>query len=138
MRAALFALLLATTTAQAAPLASVAADLGSGTEKIEVDGAGTLLTTKQCLLGGSRNPGLDAAALENRLRWALGVERIVWLDQGLLNDHGPAQGTDSPLPRLWKQLQPKLLPFAPGDFRCSLGALRNQFALLFCERRIDV
>lgn len=54
---------------------------------IEVDGEGTLLTTKQCLLGGSRNPGLDAAALEDRLRWAFGVERIVWLDQGLLNDH---------------------------------------------------
>ena len=54
---------------------------------IEVDGEGTLLTTKQCLLGGNRNPGLDAAALEDRLRWALGVERIVWLDQGLLNDH---------------------------------------------------
>jgi agmatine deiminase len=54
---------------------------------IEVDGAGTLLTTKQCLLGSSRNPGLDAPALEARLRWALGVERIVWLDQGLANDH---------------------------------------------------
>ena len=54
---------------------------------IEVDGEGTLLTTKQCLLGGSRNPGLDARALEARLRWALGVERIIWLDQGLRNDH---------------------------------------------------
>ena len=42
MRAVPFALLLATTTAQAAPLASLATDLGSGTEKIEVDGAGTL------------------------------------------------------------------------------------------------
>ena len=54
---------------------------------IEVDGAGTLLTTKQCLLGGARNPGLDGAALEARLRWALGVDRIVWLDRGLENDH---------------------------------------------------
>jgi agmatine deiminase len=54
---------------------------------IEVDGAGTLLTTKQCLLGGSRNPGLDVRGLEDRLRWALGVAQIVWLDQGLQNDH---------------------------------------------------
>ena len=54
---------------------------------IEVDGEGTLLTTKQCLLGGARNPGLDQAALEARLRWALGVDRIVWLDRGLHNDH---------------------------------------------------
>jgi agmatine deiminase len=54
---------------------------------VEVDGAGTLLTTKQCLLGGNRNPGLDQPALEARLRWSLGVDRIVWLDQGLQNDH---------------------------------------------------
>jgi agmatine deiminase len=54
---------------------------------IEVDGAGTLLTTKQCLLGGARNPGLDADALTARLRWALGVEHVVWLDRGLANDH---------------------------------------------------
>ncbi len=54
---------------------------------IEVDGAGALLTTRQCLLGGGRNPGLDERALEARLRWALGVERIGWLDRGLQNDH---------------------------------------------------
>jgi len=54
---------------------------------IEVDGAGVVMTTKQCLLGGARNPGLDQGALEARLRWALGVERVVWLDRGLENDH---------------------------------------------------
>ena len=42
MRAAPFALLLVATAAHAAPVASLAADLGSGTEKIEVDAAGTL------------------------------------------------------------------------------------------------
>jgi agmatine deiminase len=54
---------------------------------VEVDGAGALLTTKQCLLGGGRNPGASVHALEARLRWALGASRIVWLDQGLQNDH---------------------------------------------------
>ena len=54
---------------------------------IDVDGTGALLTTRQCLLGGKRNPTLDAAALEARLRWALGVERVIWLGEGLLNDH---------------------------------------------------
>ena len=54
---------------------------------VEVDGAGALLTTKQCLLGGNRNPGLDQRALEARLRWSLGVDDVIWLDQGLQNDH---------------------------------------------------
>ncbi len=54
---------------------------------VEVDGAGTLLTTKQCLLGGQRNPGLDQAALTARLQWSLGADEVVWLDQGLQNDH---------------------------------------------------
>lgn len=54
---------------------------------IEVDGEGTLLTTRQCLLHPARNPTLDAAALEARLAWALGVEHVIWLDQGLQNDH---------------------------------------------------
>ncbi len=54
---------------------------------IEVDGAGELLTTKQCMLGGGRNPGLDQKALEARLRWALGADRVIWLDRGLANDH---------------------------------------------------
>jgi agmatine deiminase len=54
---------------------------------VEVDGEGTVLTTRQCLLGGARNPGLDQHALEARLRWALGARHVVWLDRGLANDH---------------------------------------------------
>ena len=54
---------------------------------VEVDGAGTVLTTRQCLLGGGRNPGLDQRALDARLRWALGADHVAWLDRGLINDH---------------------------------------------------
>ncbi len=54
---------------------------------VEVDGLGTCLTTRQCLLNPNRNPGLDAEALELRLADALGVTRVLWLDEGLLNDH---------------------------------------------------
>lgn len=51
-----------------------------------VDGAGTLITTEQCLLHRNRNPGLDRGQVEQHLREALGVERVVWLGDGLLED----------------------------------------------------
>ncbi len=54
---------------------------------VDVDGLGTCLTTRQCLLNPNRNPGLDAAALERGLGEALGVEKVLWLEEGLVNDH---------------------------------------------------
>jgi len=53
---------------------------------IAVDGEGTLITTEQCLLHPSRNPGLEREQIEARLRDALGVERVVWLGLGLVED----------------------------------------------------
>jgi agmatine deiminase len=53
---------------------------------IAVDGKGTLITTEQCLLHPSRNPGLSRDEIEARLRETLGVERILWLGMGLVED----------------------------------------------------
>jgi agmatine deiminase len=50
------------------------------------DGAGTLLTTEQCLLHPSRNPSLSREEIEASLRDHLGVAQIVWLGQGLVED----------------------------------------------------
>jgi agmatine deiminase len=50
------------------------------------DGAGTILTTEQCLLHPSRNPSLSAERIEALLREYLGATSVVWLGQGLVED----------------------------------------------------
>jgi agmatine deiminase len=54
---------------------------------IDVDGTGLAVTTEQCLLNPNRNPGVGREEVEARLRADLGLERILWLGEGLLNDH---------------------------------------------------
>lgn len=54
---------------------------------IDVDGEGLAATTIDCLLNPNRNPTLDKAAIEARLRDDLGIERLLWLGDGLANDH---------------------------------------------------
>lgn len=54
---------------------------------IDVDGTGLAVTTEQCLLNPNRNPGLSRPEIEARLLGDLGLDRILWLGQGLLNDH---------------------------------------------------
>lgn len=54
---------------------------------IDQDGSGTVLTTEQCLLNPNRNPGLAREDVEQRLARDLGFERVVWLGEGLANDH---------------------------------------------------
>jgi agmatine deiminase len=54
---------------------------------IDVDGTGLAVTTEQCLLNPNRNPGMSRDEVEARLREDLGLDRILWLGEGLLNDH---------------------------------------------------
>jgi agmatine deiminase len=54
---------------------------------VEVDGQGTCLTTRQCLLNSNRNPRMSQAEIEVGVCDALGVDKILWLDRGLRNDH---------------------------------------------------
>ena len=54
---------------------------------IDGDGTGVFLTTEQCLLNPNRNPGFDKEEVEARLKRDLGATRVVWLGDGLVNDH---------------------------------------------------
>ena len=59
---------------------------------IDVNGAGLLLTTEECLLSPvqARNPGLSRAELEAKLSDYLAIDRVLWLNLGIAGDdtHG--------------------------------------------------
>lgn len=54
---------------------------------IDVDGDGLAATTVDCLLNPNRNPALNKEAIEARLRDDLGIQKLLWLGDGLANDH---------------------------------------------------
>lgn len=51
-----------------------------------VDGEGTVLTSRECLLNLNRNPHLSQAQIEQYLHDYLGTEKVIWLNQGLIGD----------------------------------------------------
>jgi agmatine deiminase len=53
---------------------------------IEVNGAGTVMTTESCLLNPNRNPGLSRAEIEDYLKTYLGVTNMLWLGEGIAGD----------------------------------------------------
>jgi agmatine deiminase len=53
---------------------------------IDVNGRGSGLTTKQCLLNKNRNPKLSAAQIERYLHDFLGVTDPIWLSEGISGD----------------------------------------------------
>jgi agmatine deiminase len=53
---------------------------------IEVNGAGCVLTTEQCLLNANRNPQLTKTEIEESLKSYLGVEKVLWLGEGIVGD----------------------------------------------------
>jgi agmatine deiminase len=59
---------------------------------IDVNGAGKLLTTEECLLSDvqARNPGLGRREYERAFHDHLGVQEVIWLNRGIAGDdtHG--------------------------------------------------
>ncbi|MFN2511781.1 MAG: agmatine/peptidylarginine deiminase [Pyrinomonadaceae bacterium] len=53
---------------------------------IEVNGAGVVMTTEQCLLNPNRNPNLNRGEIEQYLREFLGVQKVLWLGEGIVGD----------------------------------------------------
>jgi agmatine deiminase len=53
---------------------------------IDVNGSGSVLTTRSCLLNPNRNPSMSQAQIEQNLRDWLAVRNILWLGDGIEGD----------------------------------------------------
>ena len=80
---------------------------------LDHDGQGTVLTTRQCLLNPNRNPGMTEAVAEAALAASLGVRKVLWLDDGLKDDH-----TDGHVDNLARFV-------APGVVTCPMAYGRD-------------
>jgi agmatine deiminase len=53
---------------------------------IDVNGAGCVLTTEQCLLNPNRNPHLSRNEIETYLADYLNAHKVIWLGEGIVGD----------------------------------------------------
>lgn len=79
---------------------------------IDVDGAGNAVTTADCLLNPNRNASLNKGDIEARLERDLGINNLLWLGDGLANDH-----TDGHIDNLARFVAPRHLVIP-----CAIGA----------------
>jgi len=94
---------------------------------IDSDGQGTLLTTASCLLHPQRNPALSRQDIEARLGSLLGIERVLWLEQGCLE----GDDTDGHIDMLARFSDPHTLVYQhcdEPDYSCykTLQAMQDE------------
>ena len=74
---------------------------------IESDGMGTLLTTSACMLSPNRNGAMNKVEIEEYLRSAFHLQRVLWLDHGYL----AGDDTDSHIDTLARFCSPDTIAY---------------------------
>ncbi|HEU4432943.1 MAG TPA: agmatine deiminase family protein [Pyrinomonadaceae bacterium] len=77
---------------------------------IDVNGAGCVLTTEQCLLNPNRNPHLSRTEIEQYLKSYLGVSKVLWLGEGIVGDD-----TDGHIDDIARFVAPNVIVCAVDD-----------------------
>lgn len=102
---------------------------------IDSDGEGSLLTTSECLLSLNRNDYLTQEEIEDELKHALGLKRILWLD------HGGIEGddTDSHVDILARFCSPDTIAYTACDdpSNSNYGPLKEMKEQLETFRTLD-
>ncbi|MEO7635449.1 MAG: agmatine deiminase family protein [Sphingomicrobium sp.] len=99
---------------------------------IDHDGSGCVITTEQCLLNPNRN-ALDRSAIALRLNRDLGFERVVWLGEGLVNDH-----TDGHVDNLARFVAPGRVAIPTAAQDDPNAAIYKDAARRLADAKLDV
>ena len=78
---------------------------------IDTDGAGTLMATSECLCSLNRNEYLAQEEIEEQLKTAFGLERILWVDHGCI----AGDDTDSHIDILARFCAPDTIAYTSCD-----------------------
>lgn len=100
---------------------------------IDSNGKGTILTTAKCLLNKNRNFKLDKAQIENQLKLALGVNKIMWLKNGEI----PGDDTDSHIDTLVRFCNPNTLVYSV-DSSSELQKLEQELKELSLNEQLKI
>jgi agmatine deiminase len=95
---------------------------------LTLDGEGTAITTESVLLNPNRNPGVTKERVEQVLRDYLGIEKVIWLRDGLAED----RDTDGHSDNITQFVRPGvvLLQMAPDRSNPNWDGARDNRARL--------
>lgn len=99
---------------------------------IHTDGEGTLLTTKTCLLSEGRNHSLSLNEIENTLKDYLCIEKVLWLEHGIVNDE-----TNEHVDNMACFLAPEVIAIAVCKDKSDLQYTYSQKAIEYLKNQTD-